>query len=120
MSWAAIHIALRADKTEQKVELRSSKNTSLNKKPSGVIDRTKPIMCCKTINNNFRNLSYLINSLRAVDGRTTANGQQNVDALFLADGSTTVHGGVTRVGLHAREFKHIGSCFLEFGHHLII
>ena len=51
------HTALRADKTKQKVELRSSKNASLNKKPSGLIARTQLIMCCKTINNNFRNLS---------------------------------------------------------------
>ena len=55
------HTALRADKTEQKVELRSSKNASLNKKPSGLIARTQLIMCCKTINNNFRNLSYSYN-----------------------------------------------------------
>ena len=53
------HTALRADKTEQKVELRSSKNASLSKKPSGLIARTELIMCCKTINNNFRNLSLL-------------------------------------------------------------
>jgi hypothetical protein len=52
-----IHTALRADKTEQKVELRSSKNASLNTKPSGLIARTQLIMCCKTINNDFRNLS---------------------------------------------------------------
>jgi hypothetical protein len=52
------HTALRADKTEQKVELRSSKNASLNKKPSGLIAIAQLIMCCKTINNNFRNLKF--------------------------------------------------------------
>ncbi len=51
------HTALRADKTKQKVELRSSKNASLNKKPSGLIAIAQLIMCCKTINNNFRNLN---------------------------------------------------------------
>ncbi len=54
------HTALRADKTEQKVELRSSKNASLNKKPSGLIAIAQLIMCCKTINNNFRNLNDII------------------------------------------------------------
>ena len=53
------HTALRADKTEQKVELRSSKNASLNKKPSGLIAIAQLIMRCKTINNNFRNLNYV-------------------------------------------------------------
>ena len=54
------HTALRADKTEQKVELRSSKNASLNKKPSGLIAIAQLIMCCKTINNNFRNLNPIL------------------------------------------------------------
>ena len=32
---------------------------SRRQKPSGLIARTELIMCCKTINNNFRNLSLL-------------------------------------------------------------
>ena len=32
---------------------------SRRQKPSGLIARTQLIMCCKTINNNFRNLSLL-------------------------------------------------------------
>ena len=68
------HTALRADKTKQKVELRSSKNASLNKKPSSVTARTQLIMCCKTINNSFRNLSQI--NLAALNFLDSAKIQQ--------------------------------------------
>ncbi len=41
--------------------------TSLRQKPSCVIARTQLIMCCKTINNDFRNLS----KLKTINYKTT-------------------------------------------------
>ncbi len=39
---------------------KKKKNASLNTKPSGLIAIAQLIMCCKTINNNFRNLNYYL------------------------------------------------------------
>ena len=81
------HTALRADKTYQKVELRSSKNASLSTQPSVVSARTQLIMFWRTINNDFR-------SLGNVNLKTDLHLFDRSTLVFCAVGATTTPGDI--------------------------